>query len=78
MEENFPGTLQLQAIETYDREEKRQVINVSILGLAVPSPPLTFAVLSLPGPGQDGNLLRIIKKEQVGVNLTQVGEVHVH
>lgn len=78
MEEKFSGTLQLQAIETNGREEKGEVVNISILGLAVPSPPLTVAMLLLPGLGQDSNLLRTYKKEQVGVNGTQMGEVHAH
>lgn len=60
------------------REEKGEVVNISILGLAVPSPLLTVAMFLLPGLGQDGNLLQMYKKEQVGVNGTQMGEVHAH
>jgi hypothetical protein len=57
MEENFPETLQLRAVDMNDREEKGEVVNISFLGLAVPSPPLTVAMLLLPGLGQDGNVL---------------------
>lgn len=60
------------------REEKGEVVNISIPGLAVPSPPLTVAMLLLPGLGQDSNFLWIYKKEQIGVNGTQMGEVHAH